>query len=65
MLIELPAHNGQGNVLVTGIPLRMSQTPLKIERSFPAIGEHNEAVYKEILGYSRENLEKLEEEGII
>ena len=65
MLTELPAHNGQGDVLVTNIPLRMSGTPLKIERSFPAIGEHNEAVYGEILGYGREDLDKLEEEGII
>jgi len=65
MLTEVPSPNGQGNVLVTGIPLRLSGTPLKIERSFPAIGEYNEEIYCGLLGYSREDLDKLKEEEII
>ena len=65
MLTEVPLPDGSGNVVVTGIPLEMSGTPLKIERSFPAIGQHNEEIYCGLLGYSREVLTKLKEEGVI
>jgi crotonobetainyl-CoA:carnitine CoA-transferase CaiB-like acyl-CoA transferase len=65
MRVEVPAPVGAGNNLVTGIPLRMSKTQLKIERSFPAVGEPNEEIYSRLLGYSREDLWRLQEEGII
>jgi len=65
MLTEVPSPDGSSQVLVTGTPLRMSQTPLKIERSFPATGQHNQEIYCGLLGYSREDLAKLKEEGVI
>jgi crotonobetainyl-CoA:carnitine CoA-transferase CaiB-like acyl-CoA transferase len=65
MLTLLPSPDESGNVLVTGIPLRMSGTPLKLERSFPAIGQYNEEIYCGLLGYSHEDLAKLKEEGVI
>lgn len=64
MLTEVPCPDGS-RVLVTSPPLGMSETPPKIERSFPAIGGHNEEIYCGLLGYSQEDLVKLEEEGII
>ena len=65
MLTEVPFPDGKSQVLVTGSPLRMSETPLKIERSFPSIGQHNEEIYGELLGYSHEDLAKLKEAGVI
>ena len=65
MLTEVPFPDGSGNVLVTGLPIRMSATPAEIQRSFPAVGEHNEEIYCGLLGYSREDLTRLSEEGII
>ncbi len=65
MLVEVPSPDGKSKVLVTGIPLRMSGTQLQIERSFPAVGQHNEEIYCGILGYSHQDLDRLEEEGII
>ena len=65
MLTEVPSPNGQGKVLVTGTPIRMSGTPLKIERSFPALGEYNEEIYCGLLGYNRAELGKLKQEAII
>ena len=50
MLVKLPLKDG-GEVLVSRPPLRMSGTPLKIERSFPDVGEHNEEIYGGLLGY--------------
>ena len=65
MLTEVPSPDGKSKVLVTGIPLRMSGTPLKIERSFPTIGQHNEDIYCGLLGYNHKDLVNLEEEGVI
>ena len=65
MLTEVPSPDGKSKVLVPGTPLRMSGTPPEIERSFPAIGQHNDEIYHQLLGYGREDLAKLMEEGII
>ena len=65
MLTEVPTPDGKSKVLVTGLPLRMSATPTSIERSFPAVGQHNQEIYCGLLDYSREDLVKLEEDGII
>jgi len=65
VLVEVPAPVGAGNILVTGIPLRMSKTQLKMERSFPAVGDPNEEIYSRLFGYRREDLARLQEEGII
>jgi crotonobetainyl-CoA:carnitine CoA-transferase CaiB-like acyl-CoA transferase len=65
MLVEMPFPDGNGNMLVSGLPIRMSGTPTEIQRSFPAVGEHNEEIYCGLLGYNREDLTRLVEEGII
>ncbi|MFC1966756.1 CaiB/BaiF CoA transferase family protein [Chloroflexota bacterium] len=65
MLITVPSPDGSDEVLVSNPPLQMSATPLKIERSFPAIGQHNEEIYCGLLGYSKEDLIKLKEAGVI
>ena len=65
MLTKVPAHDGSGDVVVTGVPIRMSRTPLEIKRPFPAIGQHNEEIYGGLLGYSQEDLVKLRDEGVI
>ncbi|MFC2005822.1 CaiB/BaiF CoA transferase family protein [Chloroflexota bacterium] len=65
MLAEVDAPDGSGKVVLRGIPLKMSGTQLKIERSYPAIGEHNEEIYCGLLGYSLKDLDKLKEEGVI
>ena len=65
MPVELPSPNGSDNILVTGIPLRMSKTKLETEHSFPAVGEHNEEIYTELLGYSREDLVRLQRKGVV
>jgi len=65
MLAEVPFPDGDGSMLVTGVPIRMSETPPSIERSFPTVGEHNEEIYCGILGYSRAELTRLGEEGVL
>jgi len=65
MLMEVLDPEGKSKVTVTGIPIRMSGTPLKIERSFPKVGEHNEEIYCGILGYSLGELAQLKKDGTI
>lgn len=44
---------------------KMSKTPGWIRRAAPTLGEHNEMVYRGILGLSKEEFEELEREEII
>ncbi len=64
MLVEVE-HPGLGKVPLIGIPIKLSKTPGKIETTAPSLGEHNEEVYGNLLGYSRQELTKLKEEGVI
>ncbi|MFH1652209.1 MAG: CoA transferase [Chloroflexota bacterium] len=65
MLAEVAMPGVSGTMPVTGTPVRMSVTPTAIERSIPAVGEHNEEVYCGLLGYGRDDLAELQGQGII
>ena len=54
-----------GTHLYPGAPYKMSETPTKIRRGPVRLGEDNEYVYQELLGYSAEEYAVLEEEGHI
>jgi crotonobetainyl-CoA:carnitine CoA-transferase CaiB-like acyl-CoA transferase len=44
---------------IVGVPWRLSKTSASVERGAPLLGEHNEYVYREILGLSGEKLAEL------
>jgi len=54
-----------GKVPVPGIPIKLSRTPGRIKTTYPALGEHNEEVYCHLLGHTQQELNHLEEEGVI
>ena len=54
-----------GTHLYPGIMWKLSQTPLGIRTPPVRLGEHNEYVYKQIIGVSDEEYEELEKEGHI
>lgn len=54
---------GVGKYSYTGMPVRLSKTPYKIERA-PLLGEHNEFVYTKLLGLSDEEFVNLMQEGV-
>jgi formyl-CoA transferase len=56
-------HPERGTFKTVGCPLKLSDSPVDIDRS-PLLGEHNEEVLGE-LGYSREQLEELRTAGVI
>jgi len=57
-------HPVMGEVTYPGPPFRMEETPWKAGRA-PLLGEHNEEVYCQRLGYTGEDMVKLRERGII
>lgn len=54
-----------GKVKLGGSVFKMSKTPGDRKQRIPLVGEHNEDIYSELLGYSEEELEKLKAEGTI
>ena len=62
-IVELddPIH---GKVRVPGIPVQLSETPGKVERLAPQLGQHTEEVLMEVCGYTWDDLAKLRDEGV-
>ena len=58
-------HPVTGRHTVYAPPWKFSETPAKINRSAPLFGEHTHQIYQELLGLSKEEIERLEEEKVI
>ena len=58
-------HPEIGPAKYPGAPYRLSQTPWRIERSAPLLGEHNEEVFCRRLGHPKEELLKMKQAGVI
>lgn len=58
-------HPEIGKLRYPSAPYKFSQTPVRVVRPAPLLGQHNEEVYGNRLGYSREDLVRMRELGII
>lgn len=58
-------HPTAGEIQMTGFPYKFSQTPAEVHRPPPLLGEHNEKVLIELLGYSPAEVTHLREQGAI
>ena len=54
-----------GEFQIPGFPLRFSRFPDELEFDAPFLGEHNEAVLTKYLGYSRDDVNRLTQEGVL
>ena len=61
MYVELD-HPQRGKWWNVGMPIKLSASPAKIERS-PTLGEHTEQVLKEVLKYDDNRIESLKQAG--
>ena len=58
--LEDPVH---GKVRMPGVCVKLSETPGKVTRLAPELGQHTEEVLMEVLGYTWEDIGKLREAG--
>jgi crotonobetainyl-CoA:carnitine CoA-transferase CaiB-like acyl-CoA transferase len=58
-------HPRAGKLKHPSVPYRFSHTPSRIERPAPLLGQDNDIIYCERLGYSKEEVTKLKETGVI
>jgi CoA:oxalate CoA-transferase len=58
-------HPEAGVLKYPGAPYKLSGTPWTINHAAPLLGEHNENVFCEMLGYTRQDLVKMRQAGII
>ena len=58
-------HPVAGTITYPGAPYRMSATPAAPERPAPMLGEHNEPVFCDMLHYTREQMVRMRQGGII
>lgn len=63
--LEHPKYGAVDEVYGMGIPIQFSGATVGFDRPAPGLGEHNEAVYGELLGYSPERLKHLKSGGVI
>ncbi|MFQ5665513.1 MAG: CaiB/BaiF CoA transferase family protein [Candidatus Binatia bacterium] len=64
MVVELP-HDTLGRMPVPGVPVKLSQSPGKVECLGPRLGQHNEEIYRTLLGLSETEMRQLHAAGVI
>ena len=57
-------HPGYGLVRMLGFPIKFSDTPCRVARPAPRLGEHTNEVLTE-LGYAEADLEAWQRDGVI
>ena len=66
MIQELPHPLGvKTGVKAAGFPIRFSELPAEYPGPAPMLGQNNEEIYKGLLGFSGEEMKRLEKEGTI
>lgn len=58
-------HPAAGDTVLNGSQFKMTETNPQIDRPAPLLGQHNEEVYRDLLGLSAGQLEELEMQGIV
>lgn len=58
-------HPQLGPIKFPGAPFQMGETPWQIRRLAPLPGQHNDEVLGGILGYSKKELTRLKEDGVV
>ncbi|MES2299654.1 MAG: CaiB/BaiF CoA-transferase family protein [Pseudomonadota bacterium] len=62
--VELP-HPSAGKVTLVRSPMRLSATPTATDMAPPLLGQHTDAVLREVLGHSEERIAELRAKGVL
>jgi CoA:oxalate CoA-transferase len=57
-------HPGHGVIRLLGFPIKLSETPCRVRRSAPGLGEHSDEILTE-LGYAASDREAWRQDGMI
>ena len=60
-----PRYGAAYGIRAMGLPIRFSDAKAGFDQPPPALGEHNQRVYGEILGYDAKRIAELRAEGVI
>jgi crotonobetainyl-CoA:carnitine CoA-transferase CaiB-like acyl-CoA transferase len=60
-----PKYGDVDDVYGMGMPLQFSDATVGFDQPPPSVGEHNEAIYQGLLGYSAERMAQLRQDGVI
>ena len=64
-MFQTVEHAQYGTIDVPGIPYHFSGTPGKINRPAPGLGEHNQLLLEQWLGYTPDEIAELKSTKII
>ena len=59
------AHPRLGTVRMQNVVPKLSETPGSVRAPAPTLGEHNTAVYGELLGLDSRALKELQDKGVV
>lgn len=67
MIVDLfhPAYGKVSGASGAGVPFKFSGIDLEYDKPAPLLGEYNEEIYSQLLGYDGEKLSQLKKEGVI
>jgi crotonobetainyl-CoA:carnitine CoA-transferase CaiB-like acyl-CoA transferase len=60
-----PTLGPQPDIPVSGVPVHFANARVGFDRPAPSIGQHNDAVYGGVLGYTSERIARLRADGVI
>ncbi len=63
--VETYCDEVQRDVMVRGLPVRLSKTPGSVRSLGPELGQHTEEILVDTLGYSWDQVGELKEQGVI
>jgi crotonobetainyl-CoA:carnitine CoA-transferase CaiB-like acyl-CoA transferase len=63
--LEHPVHGIVADIYGTGLPISFSDAASGFDRPAPSLGQHNQEVYGDLLGYSAGRLDELRANGVI
>ena len=64
LFVRLP-HPEVGEQTHVGIPWRLARAPDRVRSAAPLLGQHTDEVLEEIGGYTKHEIEKLRQEGVL
>jgi crotonobetainyl-CoA:carnitine CoA-transferase CaiB-like acyl-CoA transferase len=64
MIVEVD-HPTAGRIKLAGIPVKYSETPGSVRLPPPLLGQHNEEILVDLLGYSKEVFEDFAKSGVV